>query len=225
MVGENKNDTEIITGEQGREDEPGVDGVKEEIITQAEDDVQQVRTINNNIELQNPDSKESVTSQKLVNEADEGLENFKTQIEADSQIVTETDEAGQELDLAEVTEKKDTNLEYKTFKISQFERESLELLLGKGGEGDYWKAIEVLKNIVGDGYFFPINATLVYRENKDGIVKFDLNIINGNIITIEVDFNDIENEKVGIAITEFENIENKVEADLETIVDNSFIEN
>lgn len=225
MVGENENDTEIITEEQEQEDDPNVDGTREEIVTKAEDDVQQAHTVDDKIKSQDPDSEESSTSQKLVTEADEGLENLKTQIETDSQIIIEPDEAEQELDLVEVTAEKDTNLEYKTFKISQFERESLELLLGKGGSGDYWKAIEVLKNIVGDGYFFPINATLVYRENKDEIVKFDLNIINGNIITIEVDFNDIENEKVGIAITEFENIENKLETDLETIIDDSSVEN
>ena len=81
MVSENKNDTETTTKGQEQEDEFDIDGTRKEIVAKAEGDVQEAHIVNDEIKSQDPDSQESDASQKLVNKADKDLEDFKTQVE------------------------------------------------------------------------------------------------------------------------------------------------
>ncbi len=88
MVGENiEKDIETAEKEEQEEREEKLENVGvfgQEEITQAGNDVQKVHTIDDEIRSQDPDSQESIASQELVAKADEGLENFKTQVEAET---------------------------------------------------------------------------------------------------------------------------------------------
>lgn len=93
-------------------------------------------------------------------------------------------------------------IEFKIYKITPSDCEDLRLLQGDGGEGEYWKAINVLKSIVGNDYSFPIDTVLWYKKNENGIVEVELVTVTGIRSIIKVDFNNIKNEEVGVDISE-----------------------